>query len=411
MVLKVGVLVSVLAMALAAACGGTGGNGMTPDGGGGGGGGGDGGGSGSASGFRCSNATLFAGDPTYSDPTADPTDGTGILKDPPFKYRNLVFTNGQVLTHDGQTLWRVDLSTATLHVVAGSESAGQALITGACAQARFANVSGIAVTSDGSLLVSDNTANTVLEVSNPLSATTCSVSHVAGTNTDIPDDGTITPGTPPNVGDTDGPGAQASFDLPGEIAVDSSDNAYVVDTGNQSIRKIASDGSHTVSTLATFPNQYAATSLAVLNGKLYVLGIDGVKVFLESVDTASGATADLFRGDASVFGGDSSDSIDIGQLTTDGTALFFFANGQVFRVTTGGMVSAALAGVYQPGLDFAAGYDPTAAHSADSVQLVSLDSRAAEAGLATFLTLDSSHNIYVSADDVCPYVEKVSCTP
>ncbi len=49
-------------------------------------------------------------------------------------------------------------------------------------------------------------------------------------------------------GYVDGPGTEAQFRSPGGLALDGSGNVYVADTDNQSIRKIAPDG--TVSTLA-----------------------------------------------------------------------------------------------------------------------------------------------------------------
>lgn len=49
-------------------------------------------------------------------------------------------------------------------------------------------------------------------------------------------------------GYADGPGAQALFNQPGALAFDSTGNLYVADCGNESIRRIAPDG--TVSTVA-----------------------------------------------------------------------------------------------------------------------------------------------------------------
>jgi streptogramin lyase len=49
-------------------------------------------------------------------------------------------------------------------------------------------------------------------------------------------------GTPGATGSTDGTGAAALFDLPHAVAVDSSGNVYVADTGNSTIRKITPAG-------------------------------------------------------------------------------------------------------------------------------------------------------------------------
>src|SRR5512135_3819447 len=87
----------------------------------------DGGPGGGGSGFSCSTATLFAGDALYSNPADRPAEGTAILADPPFRYRTVVFSKGQMITHDGQEIWRADLADGLLHKVAGTESIDQAL--------------------------------------------------------------------------------------------------------------------------------------------------------------------------------------------------------------------------------------------------------------------------------------------
>jgi hypothetical protein len=372
-------------------------------------------GGGTSSGYSCTTGTLFAGNPVNMDPMARPTDGTMLLTDPPFPYRNIVFSNGQIITHDGLEIWRASLSDSKLHKIAGIElpTTGQALITGACAQAQFANIFGIALASDGSLFVSDQTANTILKITHPLDSTTCSVAHWAGTNMDIPDDGTITPANPPNVGNMDGPGAMAMFGLPERLAIDGSDNLYVWDNGNNSIRKIANDANHTVSTLVMnlVTGGAASVSEAFLNGNLYVWGNDGSAVFLNKVNPTTGASTTILSGGADKFGGGSSDALTVGGINVAGSQLVVFFNGQLFAITEAGVVSAPLAGVYQPGLDFSMGYDPAASHPAASVELVSSPSTDATAGLEAFVAVDSSHNLYVTAVDTNNYVEKIACSP
>lgn len=372
---------------------------------GGGSGGGSGGSGGSSGGFKCTQGTLFAGNPLHNDPMARPADGTGLLEDPPFLYRQIVFSNGQLITHNGREIWRANLSDKILHRIAGSESGGQELKSGACAQARFANIFHIALASDGSLFISDQTANAVLKMTDPLGAG-CSVGFWAGTSADTTG---ITPASVPNQGDTDGPGAMAKFRLPERMAVDGSDNVYVWDQGNNSIRKIANDAMHTVSKLvpSITPGGAAVVSQAFLDGKLFVYGIDGNDVFLNSYDSG-GVKTELFKGRATIFGGSSSDSMTVGGITTDGTALYVFFNGQVFRIDTAGKVSEPLAGKYQPGLDFSSGYDPKVAHTADKVEIVAR-SQVLTAGLSAFVAMDANKDIYVAAQNLNKYVVKLEC--
>jgi hypothetical protein len=370
----------------------------------------DGGPGGGGNGFSCTTATLFAGDPLYNNPADRPAEGTAILADPPFGYRTVVFSKGQMIMHDGQEIWRANLSDGLLHKVAGTESANQALITGPCANARFANIFSIAVASDGSLFVSDQTANTILKVTDPLGPN-CTVSHYAGTPNDVAP-GDVDPDHIPNVGNVDGPGATAKFALPERIAVDGSDNVYVWDNGNDSIREIASDSSHTVSTIANAISGGGGSLLSevFLNGKLYVWGLSTTDVFLTSVDPATKATHDLLRGRADLFGGDSSDSHTIGGITTDGTGLIVFFNGQLFYVTTDGKVQPPLAGVYNTGLDFSSGYDPKASHTAATLEVPSAPGLTGTAGAEGWLAIDANHNLYVVSANLDNYVVKVSCT-
>jgi hypothetical protein len=398
-------VLTLTVLALVCACSSSSGSGGT---GGGSGTGGSGTGGGMNLGYTCTTATLFAGDPTNNDPMSRPAEGTPLLTDPPFPYRTLVFSNGQLITHDGEEIWRANLSDSKLHKVAGTESTAQALTTGPCATARFANIFSIALASDGSLFVSDQTANTILKVTHPLDAATCTVSHWAGTPMDVME-GDVSPSMIPNVGNTEGPGAMAQFATPERLAIDGSDNLYVWDNGNHSIRKIANDAMHTVSTLATGYDG-ASVSEVFLNGQLYVWGSDTTDTFLDKLDPSSGNKTQLFKGRADLFGGASSDSADLGGITTNGTLLIVFFNGQIFPITTTGTIGSAIAGTYQPGLDFMSGYDPLASHPVAEVELRAFGASPTD-GLDGFLAVDSSHNIYVTGNASNIYVEKLACSP
>ncbi|WP_198358708.1 NHL repeat-containing protein [Noviherbaspirillum autotrophicum] len=95
---------------------------------------------------------------------------------------------------------------------------------------------------------------------------------------------TGTPGdTPPSTGSNGGTSTStfkvdetARFNLPSDLAADKAGNLYVMDRGNQAIRRIAASGD-----VSTLPGSYAATSRLAIgpSGMLFVLsGIDLYKV-------------------------------------------------------------------------------------------------------------------------------------
>jgi hypothetical protein len=370
-------------------------------------------GGGMTTGFACTTATLFAGNPLHDTPSARPAEGTALLADPPFPYRNVVFSNGQMITHNGQEIWRANLTDGILHKVAGTESR-QALVTGACVGARFANIHGIALARDGSLFVSDQTGNAILKVTDPLGAG-CTVRHYAGSPTDLPE-GTFSPNNPPNVGNVEGPGATARFALPERMTVDGEDNIYVWDAANNSIRRIASDAAHTVSTVTTRISADAggSLSLAYLNGKLYVWGKspDTINIRLAEVNPTNGMVRNVLNGRSDLFGGSSSDSQSWGGIVTDGTGLIVHFGGQLWYVETNGRIRMpALAGVYRPGLDYPSGYDARASRPAAQVVIPEVRTQLATGGAAAWLAIDASRNLYVSARADSYYVLKLACRP
>jgi len=92
----------------------------------------------------------------------------------------------------------------------------------------------VALDSSGNIYVSDATTNRILKLSTVGSAPgTYAVTTLAGSG---------------NLGGTDGSGTAADFDSPEGLAIDSSGNLYVADTGNQTIRMITPAG--VVTTLA-----------------------------------------------------------------------------------------------------------------------------------------------------------------
>ena len=95
--------------------------------------------------------------------------------------------------------------------------------------ARFTSPSGVAIDSAGNVYVADTFNNTIRKISP--GAVVSTFAGMAGVT-----------------GSMDGTGAAAQFNAPIGVAVDSSDNVYVADSGNNTVRKITPGG--VVTTLA-----------------------------------------------------------------------------------------------------------------------------------------------------------------
>ncbi len=167
----------------------------------------------------CTMGELFAGAADFNDPMQRASEGQGLRDVPPLGWRSLLFVGDKLVTPVGQELWYTDLSEQkpSLKRLAGREDRnGRSSRPGKCADARFANISGIASMSDGGVVGADQTANNIFIVKDPFGSG-CSASLIAGATT--PQE-RVNPGHPENVGDVDGAGASARLGLPDWVAVD-----------------------------------------------------------------------------------------------------------------------------------------------------------------------------------------------
>src|SRR5438270_613355 len=169
--------------------------------------------------------TTLAGLAGYDRPY---TDATG--SDARFNYLNGVAADsaGNVYVTDFSNTIRKITPAGVVTTLAGTPGVyGSADGTGSAAQ--FWQPWGIALDSAGNLYVADQGNSTIRKITPAGVVTT--IAGAAGV-----------------FGSADGSRSAARFNAPGGIAVDSSGNLYVADTGNQTIRKITSAG--VVTTLA-----------------------------------------------------------------------------------------------------------------------------------------------------------------
>jgi hypothetical protein len=349
----------------------------------------------------CTTGELFAGAPDYAEPMDRAKDGQGLLDVPPLGFRSLLFVGSRLVTTVGQELWYTDLAAPEpmLKRLAGREDRkARSSKPGRCADARFANIGGIALMSDGSLAGADQTANNIFLVRDPFGPE-CSVSMIAGATAP---QAMVNPGYPENLGDVDGPGLSARLGLPEWVAV-IADTIYFTDPENSKLKSVANDVAHSVSTVTKLP-EGVYYDIVALNDKLYAIGNNASSEgFLLEIDPVSGSMRDVVRGRSDVWQG--SASINVSGLATDGTGLFTTQSGQLLYVTLdGNVVSIAGNGTY---FELEPGYDPTQQHKASELQLWSTR-RTQTAGANVFLTYRDG-DVYYSAAGVTPYVERIAC--
>ena len=137
--------------------------------------------------------------------------------------------NLYIVDSSNHRIRKVD-STGTITTVAGTGESGFSGDGGPATQARLAAPSGAAVDSAGNLYIVDSSNHRIRKVDSTGTITTFAGTGEVGFSGD------------------GGPAIQAQLDTPGGVAVDSTGNLYIADTGNHRIRKVDSTG--TITTFA-----------------------------------------------------------------------------------------------------------------------------------------------------------------
>jgi uncharacterized protein (TIGR03437 family) len=151
-------------------------------------------------------------------PPATPATAVAVsIGDPP---RVATDSSGNVYFGSLHSIFKVDLS-GSLTRIAGTGRAGYSGDGGPATAAQFQYPNGIAVDAQGNLYVSDRSVHVIRRIS-----AGGIVSTIAGT------------GTAGFLGDG-GPAAAAQLNLPAGLALDSSGNLYVADSGNNCVRRIS----------------------------------------------------------------------------------------------------------------------------------------------------------------------------
>ena len=196
--------------------------------------------------------TTFAGSTTGRGNT----DGTGTAATFSYPVGLALDSSGNLYVADAtnDTIRKITSAGVVTTFVGGAGFAGSTDATGTAA--RFNYPTGVTVDSSGNVYVADTTNNTIRKITSGGAVST--LAGVAGLS-----------------GYADGAGIAAMFNQPGGLALDSSGNLYVADTGNSAIRRVTPAG--VVTTFAGLPTVAGledATGTAALFNQPKALAFD-----------------------------------------------------------------------------------------------------------------------------------------
>jgi uncharacterized protein (TIGR03437 family) len=157
-------------------------------------------------------------------PPATPVSATGISIGQP--RRLAADSSGNIYFSSGNCVFKITTA-GNLVLVAGTSRPGFSGDNGPAVNAQLNLPVGLAVDSSGSVYIADSLNNRIRVVNS------------SGVINTFAGNGSI--GYPGGVGDA-GQASQAQLYLPGGVAVDSSGNVYIADTGHSLIREVTSDG-------------------------------------------------------------------------------------------------------------------------------------------------------------------------
>lgn len=291
---------------------------------------------------ECSEATLFMGSPYFTGDLENwNAAGQGLLDEPPLRTRHLAVTGSEVAIETQFEIWVTEGD--QVRRIAGDEEEidTQYQPSGPCADVRLIIADGMTSLPNGNLVVADKRGNGVIEISDPLGD--CTAAPIAG-NPDVTLDLDISDGAAA-IGDVDGPGAQARFDVVGRPAADDQGNVYVIDSGNSKLKQIAADADRTVTTIYEFTPDEKPWGITVLDGIVYLTGSNGSEDVVWSVDPVAKSGQVIYHGRGLFDEIDSSHQAQLAALTNDGVDLIVASTaGYLFRMSTAAEPLGAIAG-------------------------------------------------------------------
>jgi uncharacterized protein (TIGR03437 family) len=287
-------------------------------------------------------------------------------------------------------------STGTVTLVAGTSRAGFSGDGGLAVNAQLNSPQGIAFDPNGNMYIADSRNNRIRQVS------------TSGIITTFAGNGTVSPGGGPSAYGDGGPATSAQLHLPMGVAVDVNYNVYIADTGDNTIRKVTTDGN--IATIAgdSFPSYQGDAGLAIaaeLHGPEDVAVDSSLNVYIADTQNAyirkvtTDGNINYIAGDGSIgYSGDggyatSADLIAPFALAVDSSGNVYFAeNGdsRIRRIDAKSLDISTVAGNGTPGFT---GDGSTAIN--------------AEMNSPTGVAVDSAGNLYI-ADSLNCRIRKVA---
>jgi uncharacterized protein (TIGR03437 family) len=214
------------------------------------------------------------------------------------------------------------ISNGTISTVAGNGTAGYGGDKGAATSANLFNPSGVAVDSSGNIYIADTSNHVVRQVSGS-NITTFAGNHSGGYSGD------------------GGLAINAQLAFPTAVAVDSSGNVYIADSGNNVIRKVVGG---TITTIDAIQPLHHPNDLVLdTAGNLYIADTEGRRIL-----KFSGGVLSVVAGDGSIgFSGDNGPATDatfddpVG-LALDSAGYFYVAdtfNSRIRKISPAGIIT------------------------------------------------------------------------